>query len=216
MNQTVEHYLHSSFTIIVACVSLHRCLFSFSLSDRRRSRLSEDTRWNTTRTRNNAAGLGRGSGSGLQVGLSFLQLINKSIPSQPTKDFYIRLAHIDNYNEDIGTRTVTLEVNGEKWFIQTPDTLTPELMAGTGGACKVRREKSDPTTQGVRRLLYARCLGRLLRRSGSGGEEGQALFKLSAMKMESAILAPISGTVKRVLAEAGGNVEGDDLLAEIE
>ena len=36
------------------------------------------------------------------------------------------------------------------------------------------------------------------------------------MKMESCILAPISGTVKRVLAEAGDNVEGDDLLAEIE
>ena len=51
---------------------------------------------------------------------------------------------------------------------------------------------------------------------GQEVEEGQALFKLSAMKMESAILAPISGTVKRVLAEAGDNVEGDDLLAEIE
>ena len=212
----MEHYLHSSFTIIVACVSLHRCLFSFSLSDRRRSRLSEDTRWNTTRTRNNAAGLGRGSGSGLQVGLSFLQLINKSIPSQPTKDFYIRLAHIDNYNEDIGTRTVTLEVNGEKWFIQTPDTLTPELMAGTGGACKVRREKSDPTNKGSVGCSMPGVLVDCYVEVRQEVEEGQALFKLSAMKMESAILAPISGTVKRVLAEAGGNVEGDDLLAEIE
>ena len=134
----------------------------------------------------------------------------------PGKDFYIRLAHIDNYNEDIGTRTVTLEVNGEKWFIRTPDTLTPELMAGTGGACKVRREKSDPTNKGSVGCSMPGVLVDCYVEVGQEVEEGQALFKLSAMKMESAILAPISGTVKRVLAEAGDNVEGDDLLAEIE
>ena len=133
------------------------------------------------------------------------------------KDFYIRLAHIDNYNEDLGTRNVTLEVNGEKWFIRTPDTLTPELMAGSGGgAVKVRREKSDPTNKGSIGCPMPGVLVDSYVEVGQEVEEGQTLFKLSAMKMETEIKSTITGVVKRVLVEAGDNVEGDDLLAEIE
>ena len=76
----------SQSSLRMRCVSLHRCLFSFwiSLSDRRRSRLSEDTRWNTNRTRNNAAGLGFGfRSSGRSVSHSSSSSINQSPANQP-------------------------------------------------------------------------------------------------------------------------------------
>ena len=47
-------------------------------------------------------------------------------------------------------------------------------------------------------------------------KEGETLFILSAMKMETNIKAPVSGTVKRLLINSGDSVEGDDLLASIE
>jgi biotin carboxyl carrier protein len=50
---------------------------------------------------------------------------------------------------------------------------------------------------------------------GDEVEEGQTLFKLSAMKMETEIKASISGKVTRVLVARNDSVEGDDLLAEI-
>eukprot|EP00957_Ditylum_brightwellii_P143451 10928859-Ditylum_brightwellii.AAC.1 len=47
-------------------------------------------------------------------------------------------------------------------------------------------------------------------------EKGKTAIKLSAMKMETEIKAPMKGTVKRVLVKAKDNVSGDDLLFEIE
>lgn len=47
-------------------------------------------------------------------------------------------------------------------------------------------------------------------------KEGEKIAVLSAMKMETVIPAPKSGTVSRVLVSAGDKVEGDDLLAVID
>jgi pyruvate carboxylase len=47
-------------------------------------------------------------------------------------------------------------------------------------------------------------------------QEGEPLVVLSAMKMETVIPAPASGTVSRLLVTAGDKVDGNDLLAQIE
>ena len=52
--------------------------------------------------------------------------------------------------------------------------------------------------------------------AGDTVEEGDALFVLSAMKMETTVGAPRAGTVARILVNSGDAVEGDDLLAQIE
>lgn len=133
----------------------------------------------------------------------------------PGKDFYIRLDHIDEFDKDLGTRTVHLQVNGENWFIRTPDTVTTlESTSGGGGATK-RREKKDPTVKGS---LGTPMPGQIVAVDVEDGDEvteGQTLFKLSAMKMETEIKAPIAGTVTRVLVSQNDIVEADDLLAEI-
>ena len=134
----------------------------------------------------------------------------------PGKDYYIRLAAIDDLDKDLGTRTVTLEVNGEKWFIRTPDTVTPLESESSGrGATLKRREKKDPTAKGsIGTPMPGQIVGVNVQ-EGDEVEEGQTLFKLSAMKMETEIKAPIAGTVTRVLVAQNDSVEADDLIAEI-
>ncbi|KAL3792853.1 hypothetical protein HJC23_004778 [Cyclotella cryptica] len=133
----------------------------------------------------------------------------------PGKDYYIRLAAIDGLDKDLGTRTVTLEVNGEKWFIRTPDNVTPlESESGGGGSLK-RREKKDPTVKGSIGTPMPGQIVAVNVQEGDEVEEGQTLFKLSAMKMETEIKAPVAGKVTRVLVAQNDSVEGDDLLAEI-
>lgn len=47
-------------------------------------------------------------------------------------------------------------------------------------------------------------------------EKGQSLCVLSAMKMETVVNSPMSGTVKAVHVTADVSLEGDDLILEIE
>lgn len=132
------------------------------------------------------------------------------------KDYYIRLAAIDNFNKDLGTRVVTLEVNGEKWFIRTPDIVTAlESTSSSGGAAPKRREKKDPTEKGSLGTPMPGVIVAVTVEEGDEVEEGQTLFKLSAMKMETEIKAPIAGKVTRVTVEQNDSVEADDLLALI-
>ena len=117
--------------------------------------------------------------------------------------------------QDLGTRTVTLEVNGEKWFIRTPDIVTTENSGdGSSGPAK-RREKKDPTEKGSVGTPMPGQIVAVNVEDGDEVKEGQTLFKLSAMKMETEIKAPFSGTITRLLAKQGDSVEADDLLAEI-
>ena len=133
----------------------------------------------------------------------------------PGKDYYIRLSSIDEFNKDLGTRVVTLEVNGEKWFIRTPDTVTTLQSTMAGGVAPKRREKQDPTEKGSIGTPMPGMIVAVNVEEGDEVKEGQTLFKLSAMKMETEIKAPLAGVVTRVTVSAQDEVEGDDLLALI-
>ena len=51
---------------------------------------------------------------------------------------------------------------------------------------------------------------------GAEVQPGQVLLILEAMKMQNEIVAPSAGTVKKIHVKPGQNVEGKDVLIEIE
>lgn len=51
---------------------------------------------------------------------------------------------------------------------------------------------------------------------GDQVEKGQPLIVLSAMKMEMVVQSPVSGKVKRIVAEKEMKLDGDDLIMDIE
>ena len=104
-------------------------------------------------------------------------------------------------------------MNGENWFIRTPDTVT--TIETSGGMAPKRREKKDPMVKGSLGTPMPGQIVAVNVEDGDEVEKGQTLFKLSAMKMETEIKAPISGTVTRVLVGQNDSVEADDLLATI-
>ena len=52
--------------------------------------------------------------------------------------------------------------------------------------------------------------------SGDQVEKGQVVAVISAMKMEMAVQAGVSGKVSKIGVAKGDKVEGDDLMMEIE
>ena len=106
---------------------------------------------------------------------------------------------------------VTFSVNGERWFIRTTDD-TPAMAEGSSVA---RRAKKDPTDDGSVGSPMPGVIVDVKVKEGAVVAEGDTLFVLSAMKMETAIKAGKAGEVKSVLVNSGDNVDGDDLLAVV-
>jgi pyruvate carboxylase len=106
-----------------------------------------------------------------------------------------------------GVRALIATVNGQSRSVDTQDrSLEPETPS---------TEKADPNEAGH---VAAPMTGAvtLAVEEGEEVEEGQQLGTMEAMKMESAISAPASGTVERIAVPSGTNVESGDLLLVLE
>ena len=117
----------------------------------------------------------------------------------------VKLVSIGAPRED-GTRTVTFEVNGERWFMPVTDQNVVQ-------DADIRRKASGDGEIGS--PMPGVIVG-LKVKEGDVVQEGEALLTLSAMKMETVIPATSSGIVKHIAVNVGDKVEGDDLLVEIE
>jgi pyruvate carboxylase len=102
-----------------------------------------------------------------------------------------------------GIRALIVTVNGQSRSVDAQDhSLEPETPS---------TEKADPNEEGH---VAAPMTGAVTLNveEGEEVEEGQQLGTMEAMKMESSISAPTSGTVERVAVTSGTNVESGDLL----
>jgi pyruvate carboxylase len=106
-----------------------------------------------------------------------------------------------------GIRALIVTVNGQARSVDAQDrSLEPETPS---------TEKADPNQEGH---VAAPMTGAvtLAVEEGEEVEEGQQIGTMEAMKMESAISAPVSGTVERITVPSGTNVESGDLLLVLE
>lgn len=120
------------------------------------------------------------------------------------KAMLIKMISIQDVQKD-GTRLVTFEVNGEPWVMPITDHSQQDAA--------VREKAGAPGTVGS--PMTGVIVG-LKVKEGDEIAEGEAVAVLSAMKMETSVIATATGVIKRIVVNVGDKVEGDDLLLEIE
>lgn len=107
-----------------------------------------------------------------------------------------------------GTRTVFFELNGQPREVTVVDkSLEPETKAAV---------KADPNDPGQVAASMPGMVITVAVAEGDKVKEGQKLMVLEAMKMETTINAPASGTIQAIQTPPGTQVESGDLLAIID
>ncbi len=127
------------------------------------------------------------------------------IPLGPGVSLYIGLEAIGEA-DDKGMRTVMATLNGQLRPVSVRDR-TIEVQTKSA-------EKADPAQPGQVAAPFAGVVT-LQVVEGAVVTAGQAVASIEAMKMEAAITAGISGTVKRLAVPKTQQVDGGDLLLEI-
>lgn len=107
-----------------------------------------------------------------------------------------------------GTRTVFFELNGQPREVTVVDkSLEPETKA----AVKADPKDADQVAASMPGMVITVAVA-----EGDKVKEGQKLMVLEAMKMETTINAPKTGTVKTIQTPPGTQVESGDLLVVLE
>ncbi|KAM8880817.1 pyruvate carboxylase, mitochondrial-like isoform 1-T1 [Synchiropus picturatus] len=123
------------------------------------------------------------------------------------KTLHIKALALGDLNK-AGQREVFFELNGQLRSVLVKDTVAMKEM------------KFHPKAQkSIKGQVGAPMPGKVLEvkvEVGSKVEKGQPLCVLSAMKMETVVNSPMSGTVKSIHVTPDSSLEGDDLILEIE
>ncbi|XP_070785847.1 pyruvate carboxylase, mitochondrial-like [Enoplosus armatus] len=123
------------------------------------------------------------------------------------KTLHIKALALGDLNK-AGQREVFFELNGQLRSVLVKDTVAMKEM------------KFHPKAQkSIKGQVGAPMPGKVLEvkvEVGSKVEKGQPLCVLSAMKMETVVNSPVTGTVKAVHVTTDASLEGDDLILEIE
>ncbi len=105
--------------------------------------------------------------------------------------------------DESGTRTVLIKLNGQTRPVDVRDR-----------SINVEHSRAEKANLSDPLHVAASLSGVVTLRVGEGDavQRGQAVGSIEAMKMESAISAPVDGRVARVVVESGTSVEPGDLL----
>ncbi|CAI9580192.1 unnamed protein product, partial [Staurois parvus] len=123
------------------------------------------------------------------------------------KTLHIKALALGDLNK-AGQREVFFELNGQLRSVLVKDTQAMKEMHFHPKALKdVKGQIGAPMPGKVIDIKV---------KEGETIEKGQPLCVLSAMKMETLVNSPISGTVKKIYIKADMHLEGEDLLLEIE
>ncbi|XP_041947921.1 pyruvate carboxylase, mitochondrial-like [Alosa sapidissima] len=122
------------------------------------------------------------------------------------KTLHIKALALGDLNK-AGQREVFFELNGQLRSVLVKDTVAMKEMHFHPKALKDVRGQVGAPMPGKVVLLKVK--------QGDVVEKGQPLCVLSAMKMETVVNSPISGTIAKIYVSADTSLEGDDLIMEI-
>lgn len=124
------------------------------------------------------------------------------------KTLVIRYLGLGDVNEKEGTRSVLFELNGSRRVIDVKD-----KSIQVEGAEIVM---SDPTDKSHVGASIPGLLTKVHVKVGDIVEENETLAVIEAMKMETAAVSRIAGTVKEILVKEGQDVKAGQLLIRID
>lgn len=123
------------------------------------------------------------------------------------KTLHIKALALGDLNQ-AGQRQVFFELNGQLRSVLVKDTVAMKDLHFHPKALKdVKGQVGAPMPGKVIDLKV---------KEGDPIEKGRPLCVLSAMKMETVVNSPMSGTVKKIYVKTDMSLEGDDLILEIE
>ncbi|KAG9339023.1 hypothetical protein JZ751_024426 [Albula glossodonta] len=122
------------------------------------------------------------------------------------KTLHIKALALGDLNK-AGQREVFFELNGQLRSVLVRDTVAMKEMHFHPKALKDVRGQVGAPMPG--KVVEVRV------KEGQQVEKGQPLCVLSAMKMETVVNSPLSGTVAKIYVTPDASLEGDDLILEI-
>jgi pyruvate carboxylase len=130
-----------------------------------------------------------------------------SVDIEPGKTLIVKHMTVSDPHED-GSRTVFFELNGQPRTVVVRDhslkgKTTPNV-------------KADPNLPGHVGAPIPGAVTSISVELNQRVERGDRLLVMEAMKMQTTVYAPVSGTVVQKLAHVGLHVEPKDLLVVIE
>eukprot|EP00761_Pharyngomonas_kirbyi_P011415 gb/GECH01011440.1/.p1 GENE.gb/GECH01011440.1/~~gb/GECH01011440.1/.p1 ORF type:complete len:1197 (+),score=375.79 gb/GECH01011440.1/:1-3591(+) len=140
------------------------------------------------------------------VGLKVGETIHVDL--EKGKTLSVKLNAIGGEVDASGCREVYFELNGQPRMVLIRDRSMSEK--------HTQREKADEDNP---KMVGAPMPGQVTDirvKAGEKVEKGDTLAVMSAMKMETVVQAPMTGTIKRVSAHASDDLAGGDLILEFE
>lgn len=128
------------------------------------------------------------------------------IPLEKGKMLPIKLVSVSELDESKGTREVFFEVHASPRSVTVQDR--------SAKVEQVTREKASSEPGSVGSPLAAVVIEMKVKQ-GDAVKQGDPLFVMSAMKMETIVSAPVAGNVQRVCVAQDDHVNQGDLLCEI-
>ncbi|KAJ8408923.1 hypothetical protein AAFF_G00247410 [Aldrovandia affinis] len=122
------------------------------------------------------------------------------------KILHIKALALGDLNK-AGQREVFFELNGQLRSVLVKDTVAMKEMHFHPKALKDVRGQVGAPMPG--KVVEVRV------KEGQQVEKGQPLCVLSAMKMETVVNSPLSGTISKIYVTTDASLEGDDLILEI-
>jgi pyruvate carboxylase len=130
-----------------------------------------------------------------------------TVELEPGKLLAIKFLTIGEPHPD-GTRTVFFELNGQPREVTIRDRKLEVTQAA--------KPKADPNQPGQIGAPIPGVVSTVAVTLNQPLKKGDRLLVLEAMKMQSTVYSPVSGTVKQLLVHPGQQVEAKDLLLVIE
>ena len=124
---------------------------------------------------------------------------------EPGKAVIIELSYVTHANTD-GYRRVFFKLNGQNRSVSVKDSSVK--------VTSVKHQKAAAENQ-IGAPLQGKLIGIKVKK-GDVVKTDQPLFSLEAMKMESSVLSPCDGVVKKVHLKEGTMVEQNDMVIELE